>query len=396
MRPQAARWAIVTQAHARPHQLVFEELARRLGPAVLLCGRRVGDATPELEVRLGPPYVKGALPVRAASWLRFAGWAAGQLLRIRPRFVLVVTNPPIFPHVAWFIRQLRCQRMRFGVLVWDVYPRVITEAGVVGRQHPVARLWRLGNKIAYSSAEFVVTLSAQMARALAEEGVPSGKVSVFPNWTDTHWLRPVPKAENTFLERLALADSFVVAYSGNIGEGHSFQGIVEAAEILSVRAGDGGRKPAFLFVGEGLGARPLRAAVEARNLDNFFFLPPQPDSIFPQVASAGDLAVVSLRPGFEATSMPSKLYTAMAAGRPILALCSPDSELARFVLENEIGWAVPAEDGPAIAEIIEWAQANPGRLRDMGVQARALAERDYSVESAVRFFEGLLRSVLTP
>ena len=60
--------------------------------------------------------------------------------------------------------------------------------------------------------------------------------------------------------------------------------------------------------------------------------------------SMGDIHVISLRSGFDGLVVPSKAYGALAVGKPILDIGTPHGEIARMILEEDIGNVVPAGD----------------------------------------------------
>ena len=380
-------WVVSAQAHYAAFERMLDELSERFQPGCLLAGKRTGRRNRSLKVIYGPRYVRSSLRQRAASWLQFTGFSVVWLTRLTPRFVLVVTNPPIMPHVVWALS--RARPFRFALLVWDIYPKALVDVGLLSDRHPLVALWHWANRWAYRSAVFVATLSAEMAEALVEDGCPREKIVVTPNWTDVEAIRPIPGERNKFRKEHGLVGKFVVMYSGNVGAGHALDGLVEAADLLR----DDGRF-AFVIIGRGLGLASLRQEVERRSLSSFLFLDPLPEEEFADAIAAADLAVVSQRPGAEAMSMPSKTYTAMAAGDAILALTKKTSSLGRLVSSEGIGVVCNPTDGEEIAETLLRLADNPEIVAEMGARARRLAEERYSVDAAVRKFEELFRKAL--
>ena len=381
------RWAVSTQAHYPAFERMAENLADRMGPGLLIAGNPRGEGTQNLDVIRGPGYQKGSLGQRARSWLRFAAFASRCIAEVRLDFLLVLTNPPIMPHLAWALSKLL--GFRYGLFVWDLYPKALVDVGIVGPGHPVVKTWRLGNHFVYRDAAFVAVLSDEMVEAVVRDGCPRSKVVVVANWTDVEAIRPVPKGENRFLRREGVTDRFVVMYSGNVGAGHSLGGLVEAADRLR-----GDDRFCFYVIGKGLGLDAVRADVRRRGLDSFRFLDYLPDSEFFEAIAAADLAVVSQRPGTEAMSMPSKTYTAMAAGDAILALTDPASSLGRLVAEERIGVVCNPMDGEGIAAVLLQLADDQEKVDEMGVRARRLAEDRYSVAVAVSRFEALFRKAM--
>ena len=67
----------------------------------------------------------------------------------------------------------------------------------------------------------------------------------------------------------------------------------------------------------------------------------------------------------------------MAAGRPILASVSEDSETGRFIREHAVGLVVPPEDPVLMADAIRWMKAHPEETRQFGLNGRRVAESQF-------------------
>jgi glycosyltransferase involved in cell wall biosynthesis len=82
-------------------------------------------------------------------------------------------------------------------------------------------------------------------------------------------------------------------------------------------------------------------------------------------------------------SMPSRTYNILAVGKPILALTEADSELARVVEEEKVGWNVAPNEPEKLLETIYRIYAEREKLDEMGKRARKSAVEKYSLEKAV-------------
>jgi colanic acid biosynthesis glycosyl transferase WcaI len=100
--------------------------------------------------------------------------------------------------------------------------------------------------------------------------------------------------------------------------------------------------------------------------------------------------VVIQAPGSEHLSVPSKTYTAMAAGCAILALTTPESDLAQLVTEHNAGVVCPRDDSTAIAATIRELVSAPERLETLRQNARRAAEEHFSTQVIVERFHRVL------
>lgn len=268
---------------------------------------------------------------RFFSWVVFTMHYSLYLLTCqKPDVILVTTNPPLAPIVTAFICSLR--KLPFQILLYDLYPDALFQAGLVEDKSPVFQIWQRINRWVFAKASTIFTLSESMKLAGARYVDDTGKFKVIFNWADTSYVHPIPKGENEFIKRHKLNNQFVVLYSGNMGLTHDLESLILAADILRsvpnlkfVLIGDGGKRK-FL----------TKLAIE-KELGNVLFLPYQDVDIFPLAMAAADIGVVTLGLGAEGISVPSKTYVNLAAGACVLSIAPKNSELNRLIQETQAG-----------------------------------------------------------
>jgi colanic acid biosynthesis glycosyl transferase WcaI len=172
---------------------------------------------------------------------------------------------------------------------------------------------------------------------------------------------------------------FVAIHAGNLGFYGSWNTLLAAAKILS------NENTGLVFVGGG--ANRDTVAASAANLPNVRFVPFRPASEIPHVMMAGDVHIVTVRRGLEGVVVPSKLYSILAAGRPVLVVAASNSDAARIVTEAGCGLAADPDDPAAVAAAIRELRSDPARLAEMGRRARETANRYVRVNELSRFVE---------
>ena len=99
------------------------------------------------------------------------------------------------------------------------------------------------------------------------------------------------------------------------------------------------------------------------------FLPFRPPDQVPYVLAAGDLHLITIKHGLEGVVVPSKLYSTLAAGRPILVLAPEGSDAARVVRRLGCGVVIDPNDAAGMAAIVKELAHDPKRIAQMGKQA---------------------------
>jgi colanic acid biosynthesis glycosyl transferase WcaI len=312
------------------------------------------------------------------------------LFRILPGdIVIVVTNPPLLPYLAALACRVR--RARFVLLVHDVYPEILTRMDILKPQSSLLRLLNRASVWLYRSADRILVLGRDM-QLLIREKLPSwqDRVVIATNWANTEMIVPMPRGSNQLLDQLQLKDKFVVEFFGNMGRPHCIEDLLDAAELLR-------SAPEIHFLLVGWGVKKVWAVKEkqARNLENMTILDPLPREQSCDVQNACDIAINTLSRDMSGISVPSRTYNVMASGKPMLAVCDDDSELAAVIREERIGWVVPPGRPDLLATAIRAAKADPDELRIMGDRAYQAAEAKYTIASVLKVYTAIIDGLIT-
>ncbi len=319
------------------------------------------------------PSDKGRLAARAAGFAGFTTLAGADAVAAAGRCdVVFAMSPPITLGAAGWAAAWR-GRAPLVFNVQDVFPDAAVETGVVTSPRVAAAAGRLERWV-YRRAAAVTVLSEGMAanvRSKLDVGADPKKVVVIPNTADAGRINPADRA-NSYRAELGLdgADSTVVMYAGNLGHSQPLELVVAAAE----RFADEGRADVqFVVNGDGV-ARSL-VAEAAERLDNLHLVGWQPPERLGELLAAADLHLVLLRQGLGTTSVPSKVYTVLAAGRPMLAGVDRGSEVERLLDDSGAGRTVDPDDPDAFCAALAEMVADRDALFEMGRRGRAYAEQ---------------------
>jgi colanic acid biosynthesis glycosyl transferase WcaI len=175
----------------------------------------------------------------------------------------------------------------------------------------------------------------------------------------------------------------VVLYAGNVGFSQSFDLILAAARAL----------PGVTFLINGDGAMRAELEADAAGLVNVRFGDFVPPERLGELLATGDLHVVPLRPGLAQVSVPSKTYSILAAGRPVLAAIDEGTAVPRLLAESGGGVSVAPDDPDRFIATVADLVGDVDRLRQMGTAGRRWVETAASPESVAATYESLIREL---
>ena len=340
------------------------------------------------------PTDKRNLRARALGFAGFTGLAGLRALLARPRPDVVLAMSPPLPIGLAGLAVARARRAPFVFNIQDIFPDVAIELGLLTDRRVIrAAAW--AERFSYAHADAVTVLSDDL-KDNVEAKLASRRrgrrwsrrrtrVEVIPNFVDTQRIAP-STPYNTYRREHGLGDKIVVMYAGNVGLSQSLELLVAAASEMRDRD-----DVAFVINGGGSALARLREA--AAPLGNVVFVPYQPPDRLGEVLAAADIHVVPLKRGLAKASVPSKLYSVLAAGRPVLASVDLGTEVDRTIHEAGAGLCVPPDDEARFIEALRSLIDSPERRAAMGAAGRRFVEGWVSPAAVAGRYEALLATI---
>lgn len=311
---------------------------------------------------------------------------AGVLLARGKYDVLYCTSPPLFVGGAGLVLSY-LRRIPMVFEVRDLWPESAVALGELSNTGAVRLLEWLAKRC-YARSLRVVTVTAGLSERLEKLGIPSSKIVVIPNGSDTELFQPRPGQAVEVRSSLGLKDELVVVYAGILGVAQGLEVVLDAAREIQ-----GSMDVQFLIIGAGPRERALRDYCQSLKISNVRFLGEKPVEEIPAFLTAADIALVPLRdvPLFSG-AMPSKMFDAWACACPTVITFAGEAE--KVLNQAGAGVVVKPEDPEALAEAIRTLAESRSELQDMGFRGQRFVREHYSRKAQAEALEGLLESVV--
>ena len=271
----------------------------------------------------------------------------------------------------------------------DLFPDTLSGTGLAKKG---GLLWKIGSwvaRVTFNNTDKIIAISEDIKRTLVEEkGIPADKVVVVYNWVDSDAVVPIAKEENPLFEEFGLnREKFHVVYAGNLGNAQNINIVVDAAARLRDN-----ENVEFVVFGSGGLESDIRARIETEGLKNLRLLPLQPVERVKYVYSLGDVCLVSCKEGLGGSAMPSKTWSILSCGRPVLANFD-EGELQMILTKNQLGVFTKAGDLEGFVEAISQLAAEPEKCEKMGARGRQFILDNLTKDAGTRKYAEVLRSV---
>lgn len=218
--------------------------------------------------------------------------------------------------------------------VQEVYPDILgKDSGLV------YKILSKIERMVYDQSDAIVTIDKVFHNTIVDRFKDPSKLKVIPNFVDTDLYRPLKESPNLDKKLFKDNGNLKILYAGNIGKAQEWDTLVAVAQKILGSSVD------FYVIGEGAMKEYLKHQIDEKNLYNIHLLPYQPRELMPEILAFSDIQFIFMEPQIAAQGFPSKVYTIMASGKPLL-VCSPmgspivnflaDIDCAKLITETTI------------------------------------------------------------
>ena len=236
--------------------------------------------------------------------------------------------------------------------------------------------------MSYERSDAVVLLSEDLKQNVAAKlsGKFHNRLYVIPNFVDTSAIVPGDRMTN-YRRELGIDDRVIVMYAGNVGFSQSLELVLAAAKSLP--------SIAFVINGDGAARKSLQDKAKNENIDNVHFADYQPIERLSEVLASGDIHVVPLKTGLASVSVPSKMYSILSAGRPVLAAIDSNTEIPRTLAESGAGIAVAPDNEADFVSALQILISDGVKRNEMGALGRTWVEHHASAGAVAKRYEAI-------
>lgn len=294
------------------------------------------------------------------------------------------STPPIQGLKLPIVRLFR--KKPFVYNAQDLFPETLSGTGLANQG---GLLWKIGmwvSNVTFRHSDKIIAISGDIKRSMVARGVPAEKIEVVYNWVDEKAVKPVAKEDNPLFEEFGLErDKFTIVYAGNLGNAQNIGIVLDGAKELP--------EVQFALFGSGGLEEQVRKRIKEENLINVHLNPLQPVERVSYVYSLGDVCIVSCKKGMGGSAMPSKSWSIMACGRPVVASFD-EGELKEILEKNQCGMFTHAGNVEEFVAAIKQLAGNKEKCEEMGKNAREFILNNLTKEVGAKKYVDIIKSVL--
>lgn len=315
---------------------------------------------------------------RMLSWGSFLVLSACRLLFLgRNDIIVTMTTPPGLSIAAALLK--RFLGARLWIWEMDVYPDVVVATGGLSPESLVTRILQWIFTWSRRRADGIIVLGQCMKDRLRASGVPAERIHIAENWSSGHAADGFETPKTPPLR---------ILYSGNLGMAHEVETI---QNILQTLASEPDIR--FVFAGGGAARPGLEQHCRAANIPNVTFQSYGDSQTFAANLHSSHVGLVTLRNGCEGTVVPSKIYSLLSIGCPILFIGPKTATPALLIGEYQCGWHFEPGRAGEVSAFLKRLSTDPSQIAGAGQNARKAFEKHYNQASGTaRLLQTLLNA----
>lgn len=298
--------------------------------------------------------------------------------------VVLATNPALLLLFVRFIKYFK--KFQLHILVHDVFPENAIPAKIFKNSKSVIyKILKFLFDRAYSSGDHLIVIGRDMKLVISNK-INSSKdhpsISVVPNWSN-------PEVFSFINIEHKNANIINLQYAGNIGRVQGLKEILDAFRL------SGNKHLCLNIRGTGALYSYIENYIIDFKLENISLNGGFSRNEENEILANCDIGIVSLSEGMFGLGVPSKSYHLLSAGKPILYIGEPDTEISKLVLEKEIGWSLDIRNQNEMIEFFKNLNSiDKDIYLKMGMKARALAEKEYSEPIILELFQSKIEAII--
>ena len=294
------------------------------------------------------------------------------------------STPPIQGLKLPLVRLLRKKPVVYNAQ--DLFPETLSGTGLAKQG---GLLWKIGmwvSNVTFRNSDKIIAISNDIKRSMVARGVPAEKIEVVYNWVDEKAVQPVAKEDNPLFEEFGLdRNKFTIVYAGNLGNAQNIGIVLDGAKELP--------EVQFAMFGSGGLEKEVRKRISDEGLTNVHLNPLQPVERVKYVYSLGDACIVSCKEGLGGSAMPSKSWSIMSCGRPVVASFD-EGELKEILENNNCGVFSHAGNVKEFVAAIKQLATNKEKCEEMGKNARQFILDNLTKEVGAKKYVDIIKSVV--
>lgn len=299
--------------------------------------------------------------------------------------VILSPSPPLTLGVInlWLAKLKGC---RVIYNVQEIYPDILGK-----KRGAIVSFLSKMERYVYNSSDAVTTIDQVFYDTIVGRFENKSKLHLIPNFVDTELYNHEVGVQFQLNDKqFPKTDSLKLLYAGNVGFAQDWEPLIALAEATKNSAIE------YFVIGEGVMKPYIVKQVEDLKLTNIHILPYQTRDSIPGILAYSDIQFIFMNPEMEMQGFPSKVYTIMACGKPLLVCSGDGTPIVNFLKNCDCAKLIVEKDSQKkVEEMALWLRSvSKEKLALMGENGLNTITNYYTKDIVTQQYVKLVRSLL--
>lgn len=280
----------------------------------------------------------------------------------------------------------KLKRCKVVYNVQEIYPDILNKP----ENSIINRSLRRMEKHVYDASDAVTTIDQVFYDTIVSRFKDRSKLHIIPNFVDTDLYHSGVSTDCLDRKCFPVNDNIKLLYAGNIGFAQDWEPLVRLAEKTKKLPVE------YFLIGMGVKRTWVEEQKVERELENLHVLDYQPRHLMPAILAYSDVQYIFMTPEMEGMGFPSKVYTIMACGRPLLVCSGENTPIVNFLKPIGCAKIVSEYDlEKKTDEMAKWLREMSREcLHKMGATGASVIKEHYTKEIVTERYVNLIESLL--
>ena len=305
-------------------------------------------------------------------------------LLLKKQDIILTPSPPLTSGlISILLAKIKGSKSVYNVQ--EIYPDLLINHGKLTNPL-IIKFLKLLEVWVYNWSDSVITIDQNFYNTIKSRVRNLDKLKIISNFVDTELYKanssiPLPKV---FKKKEGRTD---MVYAGNIGIAQEWDLLVNLAKVIK-------NYPITIWIiGEGVKKKYLKSQIKKHKLSNINILPYQERRYMPAINLFADFHFIAMNKSMEHDGFPSKVYTIMSSGKPIVVVSSKETPIISFLEKTNAAITVTNHSLLDFKKAVLKLEANKNLRNTLGINGRNVVKKKFDKQTILKKYIKLAEDI---
>ncbi len=327
-------------------------------------------------------YKNSVIRILSFIYWHLISFVIGLFLK-KPDTILTPSPPLTSGLISILLARIKGSKSIYNVQ--EIYPDLLINHGQL--TNPILiKFLKLIEVWVYNFSDSVITIDLNFYNTIKSRIRNLDKLKIISNFVDTELYKanssiPLPKV---FKKKEGRTD---MVYAGNIGIAQEWDLLVNLAKVIK-------NYPITIWIiGEGVKKKYLKSQIKKHKLFNINLLPYQERKYMPAINLFADFHFIAMNRRMEHNGFPSKVYTIMSSGRPMVVVSSEETPIISFLEKTNAAITVTNHSLSGFKKAVLKLEADKKLRNTLGINGRNVVKEKFDKQTIIKKYIKLAEEI---